>query len=85
MRGSPGGNHAAQVPGHDDIGICPADPGLGPLAERVHPAGAHDADPAGQPHVAETALGLLGVVTVPHGLHIVSDRFVKQLIAIAGH
>ena len=82
--GGAGGNHAAQVAGHDDVGIGTADTGLGPLTERIHPARPHDADAAGKAHVAETALGLLSLVPLPHGFDTVLLCFGKKPIAILG-
>jgi hypothetical protein len=46
VRGGTGGNHAAQVAGHDNVGIGAAHTGLRPFAEGVHPARPHDADAA---------------------------------------
>ena len=63
-----GGYHAGQVPGHHDVGVGAADAPLGAVPERVDAAGAHDADTAGEPQLAEAALGLLGGKTLPDGL-----------------
>ena len=71
MGGGPGRDHAAQVAGNDDVGIGPAHAELGAFAKGIHPAGAHDADAATQPHITKTALGLLGLVALPNGFDIV--------------
>ena len=62
-----GGHHAGQVPGHHDVGVGAADAPLGAVPERIDAAGAHDADAAGEPQLAEAALGLLGGKTLPDG------------------
>ena len=61
------GHHAGQVPGHHDVGVGAADAPLGAVAEGIDAAGAHDADAAGEPQLAEAALGLLGGKTLPDG------------------
>ena len=61
------GHHAGQVPGHHDVGVGAADAPLRAVSERIDAAGAHDADAAGEPQLAEAALGLLGGKTLPDG------------------
>ncbi|VTR69622.1 hypothetical protein DESC_760048 [Desulfosarcina cetonica] len=71
VSGSTGSNHATEVAGHDDVGIGAANAGLGAFTKGIDPAGSHHADAAGKAHVAEPALGLLGVVAFPYGFDTV--------------
>ena len=63
---------------------APQTPGLGTVAERVHPARPHVADPAAQPHFAVAALGELGLVAVPDGVDLVGLGFFQQQLPILG-
>ena len=82
--GGAGGDHAAQIAGHDDVGIGAANTGLGALAKGIDPARPHNTDAAGQAHVAESALGLLGVVPLPNGFNTVLSGLGMQRITILG-
>jgi hypothetical protein len=84
MGSGTGRNHAAEVSGHDDIRIGATHSSLGALPKRIHATGPHVADPTTQPHIAEAALRLLRLVTIPHGLNIIPMGFGKQLKAIIG-
>ncbi|KUG28792.1 hypothetical protein ASZ90_001344 [hydrocarbon metagenome] len=75
MGGGPGGHHAAEVAGHDDVGVGPAHPVRGAVAEGVDAAGAHDAVAARQTQFAEAALGHLFREAVPDGFHPVFPGF----------
>ncbi len=67
VSGSPGGDHARQVTGHDDIRVCAANAFLRPVAKRVDPAGSHGADAATGAQVAVAALRFLLCQPVPNG------------------
>jgi len=52
------------------VGVGAADAPLRAFAKGVEAAGPHDADTAGQPQGTEAAaLGVLGLVPFPNGLH----------------
>ena len=84
VRGGAGGDHAAQVARHHDVGIRAAHPALGAFAERIDTAGSHDADAAAQPHLAETAIGQLGLEPVPDAFHAVALHLLQQQPAVRG-
>ena len=69
MGSGPGGNHPGQVTGDDDIGVGAADASLGPFAEGVQTAGAHDTVPATETQLTKAAMRLLGLSPLPDSFH----------------
>jgi hypothetical protein len=84
MGGGTGSNHPAKITGDDDIGICAADAGLGTFTKRIYPARSHHADAARKPHIAETALGLLGLVSFPDSFDTILASLGVEQITVFG-
>jgi hypothetical protein len=79
VSGRAAGNHPDEIPRGDGVGVGPADPHLGAVAERIDTARAHTADPAAYPERTEAALGLHGVESIPDDLDILRCRTLDHL------
>jgi hypothetical protein len=84
MGGGTGSNHPAKIAGDDDIGIGAADTGLGTFTEGIDPARSHRADAAGKPHIAETTLGLLSLVSFPDSFDTIPSSLGVEQITVFG-
>jgi hypothetical protein len=80
MGGRPGGDHAHEVPGHDRIRIRSADAAALLATEWIDAAGAHIADAATDPELAEAALRLLRFPAVPGRLHLLVPSNLKHFL-----
>jgi hypothetical protein len=71
VRGGPGGDHAAQIAGHDDVGIGTADTGLRAFTEGIHPAGPMMQIRQESPMSQNPHWGCWASMAFPHGLDTV--------------
>jgi hypothetical protein len=82
MRGSTSGDHASQIPGDDNVGICTADTPLWTFTKGVNPTGTHYTVTAAQTHVAKTALWLLRLMSVPNCLNLIGLSLIEQQLSV---
>jgi hypothetical protein len=72
MRSCSTGYCSGQTPGNDGIRSCPADAPSRSFAKGINSAGALHAVAAANSELSKAALWLLGLVSIPGGLHLVA-------------
>jgi hypothetical protein len=85
MRGGAGGDHAPEIAGYDNLGGGAAYTGLRSFSKRIYAARPHEAVPATDSQLSESAARFLLFGSIPYGFDPLPACFRQQTINSAIH